>query len=766
MRSVFSGVLARRLVAAGLMVAAFGAAGASSAQASVPQVLSIFAGTGAYGTPVPGPATSSPLGSPIDVATDSSGNVYIADEDDYLVEKVTPSGTLSVIAGNGSYGSPTPGPATSSDLKDPEAVAVDAAGDVYIADTLANEVEKVTPSGTLSIFAGTGTSGSPTPGPATSSRLYHPYALAFDASGDLFIDDENNNLIEKVTPGGTLSIFAGTGYQGAAVPGPATSSGMGYVRGLATDAAGDLYIADDYNKLIEKVTPSGTLSIIAGNGTYGSETPGPALSSDLANPAGLAVDPAGDLYVAGSGSNHIDEITPSGTLSIVAGTGASGAPTAGPPLSSRLNEPYGVALDPAGDAFYIADYSNGLVEKVAPPAPTVTTAPSISGTPVVGDMLTASNGSWSNAPTGYIYQWQDCDSSGANCTNISGATSSSYTVATGDVGHTIRVVVTAQNGGGSTVDDSAVTAAVTSPTTVTPTPTSTGVPVTVGATPAAGITVNDKGEAVITLICPVTPSGCDASGVLTIDLPSDLEARAKVVSANAAAAGDTVLATFSGQQIASGQSALVEVRLRASVLRRLQTLRIHRVKVTLTISNHLSGGPAVNSTQTVFLLIPALARNACPSSTGQISSTTVGEIALGRTRAANRRLDRRYRAYNPSTDNYCLYQGKGIRVVYASAKFLGPAGGAIGVKGHAVLAMTANPFYSLDGVRHGTRLATAARHLKLGKAIQIGRNDWYVIAGARSSRILKVRHGVIIGIGIANRQLTRSRSEQVRLLRS
>ena len=230
----------------------------ATSQASAPKVLSIFAGTGAYGAPIPGPATSSPLGAPYGVAVDTAGNLYIADIDADVVEKVTPSGTLSIVAGTGAYGTPTPGPATSSDLDGPEAVEVDGDGDLYIADAGNNVIEKVTPAGTLSIIAGTGSAGAPTPGPATGSDLNGPYSIAFDPSGNLFIADEYNNVIEKVTPAGTLSIFAGTGNQSPAVPGPATGSGMGDVRGLATDANGDVYIADDYNSQIEMVSPGGS----------------------------------------------------------------------------------------------------------------------------------------------------------------------------------------------------------------------------------------------------------------------------------------------------------------------------------------------------------------------------------------------------------------------------------------------------------------------------------------------------------------------------
>jgi secreted PhoX family phosphatase len=157
---------------------------------------------------------------------------------------------LSVIAGDAQPGAPTPGPATSSALGDPVAVAVDAQGDVYIADdyntstTTAAYVLEVTPSGALSIVAGTGLIGPPTPGPAIHSDFEFPEGLAVDGSGNLFIADVYANVVAKVTPSGTLSIVAGNGKMGAPVAGPATSSPLNNPTGVAVDGAGDLYIAN------------------------------------------------------------------------------------------------------------------------------------------------------------------------------------------------------------------------------------------------------------------------------------------------------------------------------------------------------------------------------------------------------------------------------------------------------------------------------------------------------------------------------------------
>ena len=375
-------------------------AGAVPVSATSP-TLSVIAGTGTDGSPTAGPATSSQLNQPYGVALDASGNVYIADSENNVIERVAPSGTLSIIAGNGTAGPPTAGPATSSNLNGPSGVAVDSVGNVYIADAANHVIEKVTPSGTLSVIAGTGEQGSPTAGPATSSSFDYPTGVAVDASNNLYVADLFNNVVEKITPSGTLSIFAGTGTSGVPTAGKATSSQLSYPQGVAVDSVGNVYIADAANHVIEKVTPSGTLSIIAGNGTRGHPTAGPATSSNLNGPSGVAVDFAGNVVIADRDNNVVEKVTPSGTLSVIAGTGEPGSPTAGPATSSSFNYPTGVAVDASGNV-YIADENNYLIEKVALVTPTTPAIANLPRSGTVGASFTptvSTNGDGSKTVT-------------------------------------------------------------------------------------------------------------------------------------------------------------------------------------------------------------------------------------------------------------------------------------------------------------------------------------------------------------------------------
>ncbi len=276
-------------------------------------VLSFVAGNGTDNAPTPGPATATSV-EPVAVAVDSSGNIYAGDEINNVVDKITPAGTLSVIAGTGPRrsgvsGYATPGPATSSPLGEIsyDGVAVDRAGDVYITDRYSDVITKVDPSGTLSIVAETGQDGPVIPGPATSSNLADPQGIAMDGSGNLYIDDYSHNLIEKVDPAGTLSIVAGNGNMTAPTPGPATSSGLVPGDGIAVDPAGNIYFDDAYGRPdpthfeVVRVTPTGTLSIVAGTNDKGPVVPGPATRSNLIDPLGLATDSSGNLYICDTG---------------------------------------------------------------------------------------------------------------------------------------------------------------------------------------------------------------------------------------------------------------------------------------------------------------------------------------------------------------------------------------------------------------------------------------------------------------------------------
>jgi sugar lactone lactonase YvrE len=682
---------------------------APPALANPTPIITDFAGNGTGAAPVPGPAASSPLQGPFGVAADTRGNVYIADTVNVLVEKVAPDGTLSILAGNGNVGAPTPGPATSSALAFPNGVAVDQAGNVYIADTNNNMVEKVSPAGTLAVVAGTGTSGAPTPGPATSSKLNGPKAVTVGAAGDVYIVDSNNNMVEKVTPGGTLSIFAGTGTAGSPTPGPATSSDLSGPAAGAVDTNGNLYIADRFNSVVERVTPAGTLSIYAGTGTAGPPTPGPATSSDLKNPRGVTVDAQGNAYISDNNNHQVEKVTSGGTLSIVAGTGALGAPAFGGPATNSPLEPIDAIAVNANGTLYIADSVGNMIDRVGLATPGAPGNPGLTAGDGSAQLsFTAPLDQGTSAITGYQVSldggstWQSL----ATSPGLGGTLTATLNGLTNDTLYTVIVRAVNNAGPGAYSPTGTVMPG-------GPPPTNVGLPA------VSGTAFVDH-----TLSCS---PGSWSGGAVRYSYQWKRDG--------------TPIPGATGQTYAVTPADPTHT-------------------LTCTVTAYTAIGGSAQSTS-IGVVIPGL--SLCPKPAGRLSGATLGPVRLGLTRARARRLLPGFSRHGRNSDAFCLAGGQGILVGYSAARVRGKHSGT--KPGRIIVALTANPYYIVRGVKPGTRVSIAGRRLGLAKPIHIGRNSWYLIPHAKANWVLKTRDGVIQEIGIVDRQLTSTRADQARLLK-
>jgi hypothetical protein len=317
---------------------------------------------------------------PSGIAVDAAGNVYIASSYNARVFKVTPGGAFTTLAGTGTFGfSGDNGPATAAQLNGPSDVAVDGQGNVYIADTPSHRVRKVSPSGVITTVAGTGKAGSSGDnGPATAAELNQPSGLALDSAGNLYI--ATFGPVRKVSPDGRITtILAESGDA------------------LAVDDKGNVYITGDKGSEVTKVSPAGTTTTVAGTGKPGfSGDNDKATDAQVNFPSGLAVDGSGNVYIADLGNHRIRKVSPDGLITTVAGTGIAGfSGDGGPAASARLDYPVDIAVDSSGN-LYIADGVTNRVRKVVPAVstPAAPTAPAgpTADTSVEADVVAAGAG--------------------------------------------------------------------------------------------------------------------------------------------------------------------------------------------------------------------------------------------------------------------------------------------------------------------------------------------------------------------------------------
>jgi len=390
---------------------------------------------------------------PGSVRADSQGNLYIADSNNDTVRKVTPEGVVTIVAGTPGTSGSTDGPAASALFNGTAGVAVDAFGNLFVADDGNNTIRRISAAGVVTTLAGAAGVQGVVDGSGSAARFYDPQNLAIDGAGNLYVADGKGNVIRKVTAAGVVSTLAGAGISGSAgsagsADGTGPAAQFNDPTGIAVDALGNVYVADYGNDTIRVITPAGAVTTLAGSAPNSGSVDGAGATARFNGPAGLGVDSSGNVYVADSNNDTIREVSPGGVVTTVAGSANKPESIDGLDAIARFTTPGDVTIDNAG-VIYVADSANDTIRRViagstAPPSiPTQPASQAVN----LGSGVTFSMGITGTAP--FAFQWY------FNGAPIPGATGPSYSAADVQLPEAGNYTVSVSNAEGSVISSPA-----------------------------------------------------------------------------------------------------------------------------------------------------------------------------------------------------------------------------------------------------------------------------------------------------------------------
>ena len=333
----------------------------SETDARAPFGLELLAGSlGGRGNP-DGTGGAAAFDLPTSVAVDGAGNVYVADARNDTIRKITPAGVVTTLAGVAGQIGSADGVGAAARLGDPDGVAVDAAGNVYVADTFNCTIRKITPAGAVTTLAGSAGSFGSADGTGAAAQFNSPAGVAVDGAGNVYVADGFNATIRKITPAGVVTTIAGTAGTGGSRDGTGAAARFSVVTGVAVDATGTLYVADQFNDTIRKIAPTAAVTTLAGTASQAGATDGRGSAARFFTPTGVAADGDGTVYVTDFGS--IRRINAADNVATLAGTGGAVGSADGRGTAVQFEAPAGAAVDRASNV-YVADEGNSTIRKV------------------------------------------------------------------------------------------------------------------------------------------------------------------------------------------------------------------------------------------------------------------------------------------------------------------------------------------------------------------------------------------------------------------
>ena len=309
-----------------------------------------------------GIGTGALFNSPHGMAVDKQGNIYVTEITNNLIRKITPAGVVSTLAGLAGASGTNDGVGSAARFNSPYAVTVDDAGIVYVADTFNHTIRKITAAGAVSTLAGLGGVSGTNDGTGSAARFDHPFGLVPDKSGNIYVVDDKNQTIRKIAPGAVVTTIAGSAGHSGSSDGTNSVAMFKFPSAIVMNSSGVLFVADEYNHTIRRVTTNGVVSTFAGSAGNHGLVDATGTAARFYNPNGLAIDAADNLYVSEYLNDTIRQITPAALVTTLAGWPQSIGSSNGIGSSVLFNNPRQDAVDSLGN-IYVADFANQLIRK-------------------------------------------------------------------------------------------------------------------------------------------------------------------------------------------------------------------------------------------------------------------------------------------------------------------------------------------------------------------------------------------------------------------